>query len=159
MAKEIERKFLLRTNAWKSPAQGNRIRQGYLRADRRCTVRVRIADRQASLTVKASETALTRHEFEYEIPRGDAEALLAQLCEAIVEKTRYHEMVGNHRWEIDVFHGANEGLAVAEIELASEEESFDRPSWLGNEVSGDPRYFNANLAAQPYSGWNKASEP
>lgn len=155
MAKEIERKFLVRTDIWSRPASGTHMRQGYLRADNRCSVRVRVAERHASLTIKASETALTRHEYEYEIPRADAEALMAQLCGAIVEKTRYHELMDGHRWEIDVFHGANDGLAIAEIELASENEAFATPSWLGKEVSGDPRYFNANLAALPYSRWNR----
>ena len=155
MAKEIERKFLVRTDIWSPSSSSMDIRQGYLRADDRCSVRVRIAERHASLTIKASETALTRNEYEYEIPRADAEALMTQLCGAVVEKTRYHEMVDGHRWEIDVFHGSNEGLAMAEIELASEHEAFAMPSWLGKEVSGDPRYFNANLAALPYCKWNR----
>jgi len=153
MATEIERKFLVRSDIWRPTDTGTRIRQGYLRADDRCTVRVRVADRHASITIKASQTALTRHEFEYEIPRGDAEAMLAQLCGPLVEKTRYRETVQSHVWEIDIFHGANEGLAIAELEVASETEAFASPPWLGAEVSGDPRYYNSNLAKVPYTRW------
>ena len=153
MATEIERKFLVRSDIWRPTDTGTQIRQGYLRADDRCTVRVRVADRHASITIKASQTALTRHEFEYEIPRGDAEALLAQLCGPLVEKTRYRETVQSHIWEIDIFHGDNEGLAIAELEMASETEAFASPPWLGAEVSDDPRYYNSNLAKVPYTRW------
>jgi len=153
MATEIERKFLVRSDIWRPKDTGTRIRQGYILADERCTIRVRVADRQASITIKASQTALTRHEFEYEIPRADAEALLAQLCGPLVEKTRYHETVQSHVWEIDVFHGDNEGLAIAELEVASETEAFASPPWLGAEVSYDPRYYNSNLAKVPYARW------
>lgn len=155
MATEIERKFLLRSDIWRPTDTGTQIRQGYLRADERCAVRVRVADRRASITIKASQTTLTRHEFEYEIPRSDAEAMLASLCGPLVEKTRYHEAVQSHVWEIDIFQGDNEGLAIAELEVASETEAFASPPWLGAEVSDDPRYYNSNLAKFPYTKWTR----
>jgi adenylate cyclase len=115
-------------------------------------VRVRIAGESASLTVKGVASGLARPEFEYAIPRSDAEFLLEQLCiKPLIEKTRYREVVGGDRWDIDVFHGDNDGLIVAELEVAREGEPFRRPSWIGREVSTDPRYFNANLVANPYA--------
>ena len=153
MAHEIERKFLVRDDGWRDGAAGRRIRQGYLSLDPERTVRVRLGPDRAWLSVKGRTHRLRRLEFEYPIPLDDAAALLA-LCEgAVVDKTRHEVRHGEHTWEVDEFHGANAGLVVAEIELAHEDEPFLRPPWLGNEVSGDARYYNARLAQHPFTGW------
>lgn len=152
MATEIERKFLVVGGAWRS-ANGTRICQGYLNRDKSRTVRVRIAGEQAYLTVKGATQGNTRAEFEYEIPLADAEQLLA-LCDGpTIQKVRHNVMHQCHLWEVDVFEGENAGLVVAEIELASEDEVFARPPWLGQEVSDDSRYFNSQLASHPYCNW------
>lgn len=156
MPKEIERKFLVKSG-WQPEGAGYHIAQGYLARSDRAVVRVRIRDERAFLTVKSSVNGVTRQEYEYEVPLGDAEEML-QLCEGpCIEKHRYLLPAGDgrHLWEVDVFHGANEGLVVAEIELASEDEPFPRPEWLGEEVSSDARYFNCNLAEHPYSKWRR----
>ncbi len=155
MGIEIERKFLTASDAWRAGAQGRRYRQGYLAADPGCTVRVRVVDDEAWLTIKGPTQGLSRSEFEYPIPVADAVDLLASLCQQpVIDKTRYRIVHGHHVWEIDEFHGANAGLVIAEIELASESEAFARPAWLGAEVSADPRYFNSNLARSPYRDWS-----
>ncbi len=155
MGTEIERKFLVRANAWRPRTPGIKIRQGYLQPSDRCAVRVRITDRQASLTVKAVRNGLSRLEFEYEIPRSDAETMLDELCtRPAIEKMRYKEVVGTHGWEIDVFQGESEGLVIAEIELSNESETFATPDWLGPEVSDDLRYYNTSLSVRPFSSWN-----
>jgi len=152
MAQEIERKFLLAGDDWPR-LNGQAIAQGYLSRDKHRTVRVRLKGEAAFLTIKGLSTGATRAEFEYPIPVADAQALLA-LCEGpVLKKTRYHLPQGTHTWEIDVFEGDNAGLVVAEIELGHEDEAFERPTWLGAEVTHDPRYFNANLIAHPYSRW------
>lgn len=155
MAIEIERKFLLRNDAWRADARaGVRMRQAYLRTDPCGSVRVRISAGGAILNVKCATSSLRRLEFEYPIPVIDAETMLTQCCAtASVEKTRYPVGYGRHQWEIDVFTGSNTGLVLAEIELESEDEVFDIPEWLGEEVSEDPRYFNMNLAIRPWSQW------
>ncbi len=154
MSKEIERKFLVSGTAWKAGANGRRVRQGYLSVERDRTVRVRAVGDRGWLTVKGPTVGLARAEYEYEVPLADADAMLSDLCTPpLIEKTRYEVCHAGHRWEIDEFHGANEGLVVAEIELASEDEAFERPPWLGAEVSDDPRYFNANLVRRPFSTW------
>ena len=151
MAIEIERKFLVQTDAWRSAAgEGFACRQGYLAADGARTVRVRIMGRVGYLTVKGATSHISRLEFEYEIPVDDAEALLG-LCENVVEKTRYLIPHAGMTWELDVFEGANAGLVMAEIELVSEEQGFEKPDWVGEEVSGDKRYYNAQLSRHPYS--------
>ncbi len=153
MAKEIERKFLVAGDGWRS-RQGRRYRQAYLSTDKERTVRVRVVDESAWLTIKGLTRGVTRSEFEYPIPLADAETLLEDLClQPVIDKTRYLVPVGQHTWEVDEFHGVNEGLVVAEIELASEDEAFEKPDWLGEEVSGDSRYFNANLITHPFSQW------
>lgn len=153
MGIEIERKFLVRDNSWREGAEGTDYRQGYLAVTPRCSVRVRVADERAWLTVKSGDGSLTRREFEYPVPPRDAGALLA-LCEPVViSKTRYLVPCGRHRWEVDEFHGDNAGLVVAEIELSAEDESFEKPRWLGREVSDDPRYYNAALSSRPYCLW------
>lgn len=154
MGKEIERKFLLSGEAWREGAEGLFFRQGYLSADPERTVRVRQVGRRGQLTVKGLTRGVTRAEFEYEIPVADAKRLLDELClRPLVEKTRYRVAHAGLTWEIDEFHGENEGLVVAEVELEAEDQAIELPSWIGREVSGDPRYFNSNLAAHPYSRW------
>ncbi len=160
MAIEIERKFLILNDAWRAVADaGTQYRQGYLSRVTgaeavRSSVRVRTDGECAYLNIKSATLGIRRQEFEYEIPLADAEAMLVDLCVgAVMEKTRYHVTVGNHVWEIDVFAGTNAGLIVAEIELRHEDEIFERPDWLGAEVSDDPRYYNVCLAERPYSSW------
>lgn len=154
MGVEIERKFLIDPARWTPQGEGTLLRQGYLSSAKECVVRVRLAGDEAFLTVKGVTEGVSRLEFEYAIPRVDAEALLAQLCAPpLVEKTRHLEEVAGKLWEIDVFHGDNDGLIVAEIELASEDEAFEAPEWVVAEVSDDPRYYNSNLALNPFKNW------
>ena len=157
MAKEIERKFLVKPGAWSPRDAGIHFKQGYLNAQKERVVRVRIEGERAKLTIKGVTTGVTRSEFEYAIPVEDAAVLLDNLCEKpLIDKHRHKEVHGVKTWEIDVFHGDNEGLVVAEIELTSESEAFVRPGWLGEEVSSDPRYFNSNLLKNPFKNWGKA---
>lgn len=154
MPREIERKFLVRTNAWSPGGLGNRLTQGYLARGSGCTVRVRISDdREAWLTLKGRSEGISRLEFEYQIPIADARELLA-LCDGPpIEKTRFRIDFGGTLWEVDVFHGANEGLVVAEVELDDETDDPPLPPWVGREVSRESRYFNSRLATAPYSTW------
>jgi adenylate cyclase len=155
VAREIERKFLVMNDSWRTSAPtGCRYVQGYLANNERCSVRIRIAGAQAFLGLKSATLGISREEFEYAIPVADAEALLTTLCEQPwIDKTRYRLPQGRHVWEIDVFHGDNQGLVVAEIELTNEGEGFERPSWLGEEVSGERRYYNVCLVKHPYKNW------
>lgn len=154
MGIEIERKFLLTGTAWRQLAAGTAYRQGYLSAVKERTVRVRTIDEQGFLTIKGISVGATRSEYEYEIPPEDANAMLDDLCEKpIIEKNRYKIQYAGFTWEVDEFFGENDGLVVAEIELESEEQSFDKPEWVGEEVTGDVRYFNSNLIKEPYSKW------
>jgi adenylate cyclase len=156
MATEIERKFLVHSGKWKPVTPGLLYRQGYLSSVKERVVRVRIAGEKAYFTVKGISENLSRLEFEYPIPLLDAAMMLDKLCERpLIEKTRHREIVGSHTWEIDVFHGENNGLVLAEVEVASETETFERPSWLAQEVSGDPRYFNNNLVRYPFRTWRQ----
>jgi CYTH domain-containing protein len=156
MAKEIERKFLVKTAAWKPQGAGVHFKQGYLNTQKERVVRVRIEGEKAKLTIKGVTTGVTRSEFEYAIPVEDAAILLDHLCEKpLIDKHRHAEIHGGKTWEIDVFHGDNEGLVVAEIELKSETETFSRPDWAGEEVSSDPRYFNSNLLKNPFKNWGR----
>lgn len=156
MPREIERKFLVRTDGWRGAAtSSSELRQGYLLNTPEKNVRVRKAGDRAWLTVKAAADGIARHEFEYEIPPADAAELL-QLCEGpLIEKTRHLVPMGSLTWEIDEFEGDNAGLIVAEIELPSEETPFERPEWLGEEVTDDPRYLNASLVGNPYTRWRR----
>ncbi|MBL9017742.1 MAG: CYTH domain-containing protein [Myxococcales bacterium] len=157
MSTEIERKFLVDTTRWTPRDAGTVFRQGYLSSHRERTVRVRLEGERAKLTIKGPTRGVTRLEVEYDIPPEDAERLL-ELCEQpLIEKTRYVEDHGGLRWEIDVFQGANAGLVVAEVELASEDQPVIKPAWATDEVSDDPRYYNANLIHHPYSAWNPDS--
>ncbi|MDZ4348868.1 MAG: CYTH domain-containing protein [Xanthomonadaceae bacterium] len=152
MAVEIERKFCVVGDAWRTD-HGTRYRQGYLSRDPERTVRVRIADDQAFLTIKGRTVGASRPEFEYLIPLADAEHLLG-LCDGpLIEKTRHRIRHHGMIWEVDEFTGDNTGLVIAEIELASEDQRFASPPWLGQEVTHDPRYYNANLSVNPYRNW------
>jgi CYTH domain-containing protein len=145
---EIERKFLVAGDFVSLAIKKERIVQAYLCASAERCVRVRIKDLAASLTVKgpANENGFSHAEFEYSIPLADAEEML-NLCESVIEKERYYIPEGNHTFEVDVFHGRHEGLIIAELELQSEKESFEKPAWLGREVTGDEHYYNAYLAS------------
>ena len=154
MAKEIERKFLVQEN-WQPHTDGIQIAQGYLSTVPERTVRVRIKGDKGFLTIKGKNQGISRAEYEYEIPVKDAQELLALAEQPVLTKTRYLEKHGDFLWEIDVFAGVNEGLVVAEIELPAENTKFPRPVWLGEEVSGDVRYYNANLIKSPYNLWKK----
>lgn len=155
MGTEIERKFLLTGDAWRDMAVGIKYRQGYLGLDNKRTVRVRIAGEQAFLTIKGKTSGISRMEYEYPIPVEDASILLAELCEQpIIEKKRYKVVYQGFVWEVDEFFGENEGLLVAEIELEEEGQEFEKPPWVGAEVSSDRRYCNASLIKNPYSMWN-----
>ena len=154
MGTEIERKFLLQGDAWRSLATGMRYRQGYLSRAKERTVRIRTAGDAAFLTIKGLAAGATRAEYEYAIPLEDGNEMLDTLAEQpLIEKVRYTIAYGNAVWEIDEFLGENQGLVVAEVELSSEDQPFDRPEWLGEEVTGDPRYYNSSLVAHPYSRW------
>lgn len=152
MGVEIERKFLVTGDAWRS-GSATHIRQGYLSREPAHTVRVRIAGTHAFLTIKGPNAGPRRAEYEYPIPRVDADELLA-LCEPpVIDKVRYVVPHAGMRWEVDEFFGVNAGLVVAEIELPAVDQPFVRPPWLGAEVTDDARYYNANLATHPYSTW------
>ena len=156
MGKEIERKYLVNLDAWKAQDHGIHFKQGYLNAQKERVVRVRIEGNRAKLTIKGVTTGVTRSEFEYDIPVDDAAILLDNLCEQpLIDKHRHKEVHGGKTWEIDVFHGLNQGLVVAEIELNSEDEKFEMPNWAIREVSSDPRYYNSNLLKNPFSTWEK----
>ena len=153
---EIERKFLVKNEDFKAEFyQKNRITQGFLNTDPLRTVRIRIKDETAFLTVKGknNEAGLSRFEWEKEIDKTEAESLL-KLCEpGMIDKTRFLVKSDSHIFEVDEFYGENEGLIVAEVELASETENFEKPKWLGQEVTGDPKYYNSQLSKNPYKSW------
>lgn len=157
MATEIERKFLVVNDSWREAVfKSVRYRQGYLAGDKACSVRVRISDKDAHLNIKSATLGISRLEYDYPIPVEDADEMLDRLCTSpVVEKTRHYVRRGGHVWEIDVFEGENKGLIVAEIELNSEDEAFERPSWVGEDVSHDTRYYNVALAETPYSQWKR----
>jgi adenylate cyclase len=154
VAKEIERKFLVADDAWRAGVVGTVFRQGYLSTVKERTVRARVAGDSGYLTIKGITVGAVRSEFEYEIPRADAAQMLDELCEQpLIEKTRYEIEAGNLTWEIDEFAGVNDGLIVAEVELDDEAQEIVLPQWVGEEVTHDPRYFNSNLIAHPFSEW------
>jgi len=152
MATEIERKFLVHPD-WPRPSSGTPLIQGYLTSGGPVSVRIRASLDQAWLTIKGPTSGLSRAEFEYEIPILDARQLLDLARTQPIEKTRYLVPHGAHTFEVDVFVGSNTGLVVAEVELGAENEEFDKPAWLAEEVSTDPRYRNSALAQHPYSTW------
>jgi len=154
MKKEIEHKFLVRKGAWTTGQAGVRYLQGYLSTTPERVVRVRIAGETATLTIKGVAKGLTRDEYEYPIPLADADRILRYLCpHPLIEKTRYRVAAWSDIWEVDVFHGANEGLVIAELEVADENASFTKPPWIDREVSGDVRYSNTNLSLRPFTSW------
>ena len=155
MGKEIERKFLLNLEEWNKVDKpvGKHLRQGYISNDPTKTIRVRIAETKAWLTIKGITIGASRLEYEYEIPIGEATELLDNFCESALEKIRYEIDYEGKTWEIDVFSGDNDGLIVAEIELLSEEEQFERPMWIAAEVTADKCYYNANLTTHPFKDW------
>ncbi len=154
MAFEIERKFLVKDNSWKDlPLESVEILQGYICSDKQRAVRVRTAGEKAWICVKSAVTDLRRAEFEYQIPLADARELLDICPLPALEKIRHKVFHAGKLWEIDEFLGLNSGLIVAEIELQSEEEEFERPAWAGEEVTHDPRYLSVCLYEKPYSTW------
>jgi len=154
MGKEVERKFLVRGDGWRSLAKGTAYRQGYLNSAKERTVRIRKIDDRAFLTIKGLTVGATRAEYEYEIPVADCDAMLDALAEKpIIEKKRYKIPLEGLTWEIDEFFGDNTGLIVAEVELGSEGQTFRKPEWVGEEVTADLRYFNSNLIKHPYRKW------
>ena len=154
MSVEIERKFLVMDPRCIEGVRGERFVQGWISRTRDATVRIRIGEGRAWLTIKGRSEGISRLEFEYPIPVADAEQCMSELCDgAVIDKTRYLLPVGQHIWEVDVFGGENTGLVLAEVELSAEDEAFERPGWIGEEVSLDPRYFNSNLVKNPFSRW------
>jgi adenylate cyclase len=157
MPREIERKFLLKNDAWRSLAQRSQVmRQGYLAGSERVSLRVRVAGDKAHLNIKSGGLVASRLEYEYEIPVGEARELLALCPGPLVEKTRHYVELGGFEWEIDEFGGDNAGLVVAELELTAEDQVFPRPAWLGTEVTHLRRYYNVSLIDHPFSAWTEA---
>ena len=154
MGSEIERKFLVRGELPIADVSGSLQRQGYLAIHERGTVRMRIEKGRAILGIKSAQKGLTRREYEYEVPMADGEEMLAELCGIVVEKTRYKIEHAGDTWDVDVFHGANEGLVAAEVELESEEEEVELPPWVGDEVSHDVRYRVAYLSQHAWPEWS-----
>jgi len=154
MGVEIERKFLIDETLLPQLTDGHTIKQGYIQTADRNTVRVRVSDDKAFLTLKSSSTGATRLEFEYPVPLEDAEQMLENLCQKpFIDKKRYLIEHEGHTWELDIFEGENKGLIVAEVELESENEAFALPAWVKEEVTTDKRYANSNLIQNPYSNW------
>lgn len=155
MAIEIERKFLVNSNQWQASVVGQSdVRQGYLATGEHSSIRVRIGVQSAELNIKSLTQGVRRQEYEYPIPLDDAEQILDRLCtKPLIEKTRYYVEYAGKLWEVDRFSGANEGLVVAEIELACEDEVFDKPDWVGEEVTEDLRYNNVSLVIHPFRDW------
>ena len=153
MGVEIERKFVPGGDGWRALGQPLLLRQGYLSSDPARVVRVRVEGDQAFMTIKGRSVGATRGEWEYPIPLADANELLALCAQPLVEKYRRRIAFGGHVWEVDEFIGANQGLVIAEIELDSEDQHFDKPDWIGAEVTGDARYYNSNLVRHPFSTW------
>jgi adenylate cyclase len=153
MAKEIERKFRV-VDGWRPPGEGTAYEQGYLSSVKERTVRVRREGDKGKLTIKGANQGISRAEYEYAIPVDDADVMLRDLCEQpTIAKRRHVVEHAGKKWEVDVFAGENAGLVIAELELASEDETFEKPDWVTDEVSDDPRYYNANLVKHPYQRW------
>lgn len=155
MGTEIERKFLLQSDAWRAEVRDSvHLIQGYLARGDQSAIRVRIKGETAELNIKQTLDGIHRLEYEYSIPLADAREMIEQVAlRPLIEKTRHHVVKAEHLWEIDEFDGDNSGLIVAEIELSSVDEVFQRPSWLGEEVSLDSRYYNSNLIQLPFNKW------
>ncbi|MBW2608650.1 MAG: CYTH domain-containing protein [Deltaproteobacteria bacterium] len=154
MGIEIERKFLVKDDSWRLSARGKKYHQGYLNSNKDRTVRVRTIDDKGYLTIKGIAKGAVRVEYEYEIPVAEARAMLDELCEKpIIEKSRYKIEYQQLVWEVDEFHGENRGLIIVEVELDTEDQKFAKPEWVGDEVTGESKYFNSNLIHYPYSQW------
>ena len=154
MGIEIERKYLIASDDWRSLGEGLDYRQGYLSTVKERTVRIRTIGDQGFLTIKGISTGASRVEYEYEVPANDAHEMLDELCERpLIEKRRFKIPYAGLIWEIDEFFGENGGLIVAEVELDDENQLIELPPWIGQEVTGDPRYFNSSLVANPFSNW------
>lgn len=155
MALEIERKYLLHRDKWDNfpKPEGQMYRQGYILKDPDKTIRVRVTETTAFLTIKGASMGFTRTEFEYEIPKEEGIELLDNFAVSELSKIRYEILHVGKLWEVDVFLGDNEGLIVAEIELESEDETFGIPEWISTEVTGDDKYYNSNLSANPFKNW------
>ena len=157
MAQEIERKFLVVGNAWRNLASAKHLCQGYLSTVKERTVRIRVCDDKAWITIKSTNRGITRTEFEYSIPVADARHMLTHMSEQpIIEKYRYRIPLNGLIWEIDEFLGVNQGLIVAEVELNHTDEHIIFPDWIGQEVSDDPRYYNNNLVRKPFTSWQNS---
>lgn len=155
MAKEIERKFIIDISQLGDLKSGVEIKQGYISTTDNTAVRIRLLGDKAFLTLKGKNTGATRSEFEYEIPVKDANEMLAEFCSGpIIDKTRYLVEHCDHTWEVDIFRGDNDGLIVAEVEMQSENESVDIPTWVVKEVTGEDKYYNANLLNNPFKNWS-----
>ena len=155
MPQEIERKYLVKGEDWRVPGTGVPYRQGYLSTAPERTVRVRLIRDKGYLTIKGISVGASRAEYEYEIPAGEASEMLDNLCERpLIEKTRYRLEHHGLTWEVDEFDGDNAGLIVAEVELDDEDQAITLPDWVGKEVTGERRYYNASLIAEPYTGWS-----
>ncbi len=155
MGIEIERKFLVKNTNFKEYAHSKKYyQQGYIHSDADKSIRIRIVGQEAFVTIKGTRNQMSRLEFEYAIPFEEAQILLKELCGELIEKERYLIKSNKHTWEVDVFLGKNKGLIVAEIELETEEDIFDKPEWLGKEVTQDSRYFNSNLSKHPFESWD-----
>ena len=151
---EIERKFLLKDDSWRLSAVGKKYHQGYLSSNKERTVRIRTMDDRGYLTIKGIAKGAVRVEYEYEIPATEAQAMLEDLCEKpLIEKIRYKIEHQGLVWEVDEFYGENQGLIMAEVELDFKDQKFEKPEWVGAEVTGDSKYFNSNLIHHPYSQW------
>jgi len=155
MAIEIERKFLLCSDEWRSQVSKKSVmRQGYLSTNKEASVRIRLVENIAQINVKSATLGMLRSEYEYEIPAHDAQEMLDNLCEKpLIEKTRHYVIFAGHEWEIDVFTGDNAGLVVAEVELNDIDEKINKPAWLGQEVTEEKRYYNVCLVRNPYKDW------
>lgn len=155
MATEIEHKYLVNTELWLQvvPDKSVEIKQGYLLTEPNKTIRVRTKGQIGFITIKGKTIGASRPEFEYEIPLADANQLIANFCSNVIEKTRHYVFYKNNTWEVDVFDGLNQGLIVAEIELNSEEELYQKPDWVTKNVTDDTKYANSNLSIKPFSTW------
>jgi len=154
MLQEIERKFLVKNTSYRQLGPYLHIHQGFLSTEKERVVRVRIHGKKAFLTIKGISKGITRAEYDYKIPVTDAKYMLANLClNPTIEKYRYNVNIEGFIWEIDEFLGENEGLIIAEIELKSDDQQFPKPEWIGKEVTGDTRYYNANLVKNPFKNW------
>ena len=156
MAIEIEKKFLVKTIPENDIQYSHHIKQGYIVSDKDKVIRARQKGDDYFITIKGNKVGITRFEFEYPIPKSDAQELFKHFCgKGLIEKTRHYVEHESHTWEIDVFHGDNEGLVVAEIELESENQDFTLPSWVGSEVTYQEKYYNMNLINDSFNKWPK----